>query len=110
MILFRRQRPGLDWEISPQSDYASLRHEGYEYRHFNSEDEAAANHVPTPTITLSEYTKFVVDYDRADNKHYRFGQAFVNECLPSYIMDPDLFNTRNRGLAEKWIMDRYVSI
>lgn len=106
MILFRRKYPDLTWEVTTDA-YACDR--DYEYRYFNSEREAAVNCTPTPTLTLGEYTKFVIDYDSADNKYYRFGQAFINECLPNYVLDPDLFHTTNRRLAETWILERYVS-
>ena len=108
MKLYRRLSKTAPWEVAPPEDMISFQKEGYLYHYFNSEAEAVQNE-EHPEITLSEYTKFYIDYYRTDlSKHLRFGQAFVNEVLPRGVVDPQLFYTTNPHEAEMLIASRYI--
>ena len=109
MILHRRQSEADAWEECPSNDYADKSNEGYLYRWFRTAADAEAGRSLSMKVSLGIYTKFVNDYWRSDLKdHLRLGQAFINEVLPSNVMDPDLFHERNPNIAEEKIYARYI--
>ena len=108
MKLYRRLSKTAPWEVAPPEDMISFQKEGYLYRYFSGDAEAALNE-EHPEVSLGEYSKFSADYYRTDlGKHLRFGQAFVNEVLPAGVVDPQLFYTTNVREAEMIIASRYI--
>lgn len=59
------------------------------------------------SVTLEQYHLFAQNYEKGMYPHLRFGQAFVGTQLNG-VIDPELFYTENRSIAENIIFSKYV--
>ena len=107
--LYRRRPDDTKWEVAPRDEDLSCKATGFIHAYFNSQAEAD-KHGTFNKLTSGEYTKWEIDYynDPVLRKQCRLGQAFMNECVPRYIIDPDLFHERNKDKAVAIIFERYI--
>lgn len=59
-------------------------------------------------VTKKEWQAFGIAYSLGKYPHERFGQAFLNHCLPK-VTDSELFRQPDKAKARTMILEKYVN-